>query len=533
MNNLVYNLPKYIKFIFKKDKVKLIVWTLALVLYGVGFVPIFQGILDTSTSSQVIVDTMKNPAMIAMVGPVFVEDAYTIGSIYANYMLVFSAIIAATMNIFIIANNTKKDEEYGASELLLSLPLGRYSILAGNLIIAFILNLIILLATAFGMVAISAEIGLKGAFIFSSAIYGFGFLFACITALFSQIFTRYRSVLTYSFLTLFVFYLIRAIGDVSLELLSYISPLGLITRTENFVNDYTWPLVLLLVEILLVLGITFVLAKNRDLGSGLVAEKSGKTKASPLLRGVKTFAFKLSRNSIIIWSLVIFVFSAMYGSVFGDLENYITTSELLRNMFTIDGPNSITEQFIALLMVIMSMISTIPSLTILHRILSEEKKGYSEQILTKEVSRFHYLISFFIISILASVLFQVLVALGFWSVGSIYLESIPSLTTFLISALIYLPAIWLMVGISILLIGFAPKFAWINYLFLGYNFMIVYMGRLLDFPQILEDLTPFGNVVQYPLEALTWTSSLVMLGLFVVFSVVGFIGYRKRDLRNG
>lgn len=532
MKHLFYNTGSIIGFILKKDKIKILIWIIALIAYAVGFVPVFQGILDTSSNPQVLVDTMKNPAMIAMVGPVFVEDSYTIGSIYANYMMVFSALIAGAMNIFIVSSNTRKDEELGRTELLRALPVGRLSNLSASLTIAFFANLILLLATAIGMYFISPDIYLKGAIIFSAGIYGYGFLFACIVSLLGEIFTNNRAVMGAGFFLLFLSYILRAVGDVSMEALSLVSPLGLVTRTENFVNDYIWPFWILLLEIILVALLSFFFAKNRDLGSGLIPERKGKSSASVFLSGIKTFAFRINRSGFLIWALVIFIFSGMYGSVFGDLENYINSSDLLKNMFNVQGVHSLTEQFISLLMVIMAIITTIPSLAFLHRIISEEHKGLSEEILTKPVSRYEYLFSFFIISICTAFILQVLVALGFWSVGRIYLENIPTLEIFIKAALLYVPAIWLMIGVSTFLIGITPRFAWLNYIFLCYNFVIVYLGDMLDFPDILGDLTPFGNVVSYPLEEITWGASILMTVLFILLSAAGFIGYRKRDLMN-
>lgn len=89
-----------------------------------------------------------------------------------------------------------------------------------------------------------------------------------------------------------------------------------------------------------------------------------------------------------------------------------------------------------------------------------------------------------------------------------------------------------MIGVSTFLIGITPRFAWLNYIFLCYNFVIVYLGDMLDFPDILGDLTPFGNVVSYPLEEITWGASILMTVLFILLSAAGFIGYRKRDLMN-
>ena len=65
----------------------------------------------------------------------------------------------------------------------------------------------------------------------------------------------------------------------------------------------------------------------------------------------------------------------MYGSVLGDLEGYINSSDMIMQMLKFMPNFSLTEQFVSLLMVIMSMISTIPVLLFTNKIISDEKKA--------------------------------------------------------------------------------------------------------------------------------------------------------------
>ncbi len=531
MKNLLHNTSLILKFILKRERLRQTLWILVFSFSLIVFVPVFENIINTSSDIQVLIDTMKNPAMVAFIGPVFVEDFYTAGSMYANYMLLFSVMIIAVMNIFLVATHTREDEEKGRLELLRSLPVGKYSNVAAILIIAIISNFLIGLITALGFYFILPEsITIIGAAVFGLSLFVVGNLFAAITFLFSQITVSNRTTISLSFLTLFVFYILRAMGDMDDNILSYLSPLGLILKTENFVNDYFYPLWIILAESVVLFLIGFLLGKDRDLGSGIIPEKSGRKNASPLLSGIGTFSFRILRTQIIIWTLVILIFAGMYASVFGDLEGYIDSSEMIRDMFIVGGDYSLTDQFISLLMIIMSMIATIPVLVFVHRTISEEKEKFTEEILAKPVSRFKYLSSFFIIGVVMAIVFQICTAVGFYYVGQYFLETIPSLNTFLTSALVYVPAILVMLGISVAIIGLFPKYTWINYLYLGYTFVAVYFGKILDLPEILAKVTPFGNVVKYPLEELEMTSSIILIGIFVVLSVVGFLGYRKRDL---
>lgn len=531
MNNLFYNTSSLIKFILKKEKLKTPIYIITMAMFLVFIVPVFQNILDTSDDMTIIVETMKNPAMISTVGPVFVEDSYTVGSIYANYMTVFIGLIHGAWNILFISSHTRKDEELGRLELINSFPVGRLSNLTSTLIVSFLINLLLSLITGIGFYFISSgEMEIKGIIIFGLSLGGFGFLFSLITAFFSQITTTSRGTNTLSFLTLVVVYLLRAIGDVSVEVLSLISPLGLITRTENFVNDYFWPLGVLLVEIILIAVASYYFSYNRDLGGGLIKERKGRIEGSKILSGIYTFTFRLLRSQIFIWIVVIMVFSGMYGAVFGDLENYLKSSELIRNMLVIDSDHSLTDQFISMLMLVMSMISAVPVLIFINRIISEEKNSYSEIILTKPVSKINYLGSFYIISVFSAVVFQLIIAGTFYGIGKNYLEDIPSLQTFIISAINYIPPILITLGISVLLIGLIPKFHWLSYVYLGYTFVVVYLGRLLDFPEILEKITPFGYVSNYPLEEIDKRALIIQLGIFVIMSIIGFVAYRNRDV---
>lgn len=531
MNKYFSNLSLYTKFILKKEKINIILYTLLMSVFMVVLVPVFENILETSSNMQVLIETMKNPAMIAMVGPVFVGDSYTTASMYGNYMTVFTGIILAIWNILFVTKHLRNDEELGRLELVRTNSVGKLSNITAVLFIAFLVNLLTFILMVFGFYFISSgSMPLEGNINYSLATCGFAFLFAVISALFSQISSTARIANSLSFITLFVVYIMRAIGDVSVDSLSYLSPLGLVSKAQSFVNDYYWPLIIIILEILVLIAITYLLAYKRDLGEGLVKEKQASANLSPLVRGVTSFVFKLQKTQIIIWSLVIFSFASMYGSVLGDLEGYINSSEMLKNMLQIDSEFSLTEQFVSLLVIIMSMISALATIAIFNRISDEESKNLSEEILTKPVSRINYLLSFIIVAVVCAIIFQILIALGFWLVGKNYLVDIPDLSTFFVATINFLPAILLSISIAILAFGISPKLSWLGYLFLGYSFLVVYIGRLFNFPKIMEKISPFGFTPTYPTEELNLSINIILLALSIIISLVGITIYRKRDI---
>lgn len=532
MNQTFLNTLPLTKFILKRDRIRLILWVLLLTVFCVGLVPVFQDIILKGADMTITVEMMKNPAIIAMVGPVYGETNYTVGAAYGNYMLVFSVMIAAVMNIFLITRHTRHDEELGRLEVIRSLPVGRLSNLASAMNAALFVNLLLSILTTLGLYAVRGE----GMSLLGCAVFGFsmgivGLVFAGITAFFCQLTANNRTAMGLSFLSLFVFYILRAIGDTGVEALSMVSPLGIVLRTENFVNDYLWPLILLVVIAVGMFGISFYLAHKRDLGQGLIAEKPGKKHASKLLSSPMGLALRLSRTFIIVWGLTLFSFAAMYGSVFGDLEGYIGGSEVLSQIFnTQEGTATLTEQFIVLLIAIMSLITTVPLVSFVNRIVSQERDGVTEHILSKAVSRTSQVMAYLVPTLIIGIVYQLISAYGFWVVGSQVLDTVPSLGTFVIASLAYLPAIWCFVGIALLLIGYLPERSFLSYVYLGYAFLSIYFGRLAAFPEWTRQLTPFGFIAQYPLQEITLTPLVVLTVVSILFIIVGIYGYRNRDM---
>lgn len=521
------------RLILRRDRVRLPIWVLGLAAFCVALVPVFAELLVGETDGRVMAAMMENPAMVAIVGPVYGAENYTTGASYGNMMLVFSVMIAGVMSIFLVARHTRQDEEQGRMEVIRSLPVGRLAGLASTLLVALVANALLALFTGVGLYVLREDgMGLSGCLLFGAALGVIGLFFAAATAVFCQCTANNRTALGLSLGLLFVLYMLRAAGDMGTEVLSLLSPLGLILRIQSFVNDYWWPAWVVLGLSLALAALAFALARVRDLGRGLVPEKPGRRHASRLLNSPFGLAGKLLRTSIIVWGITIFVLAAMYGSVFGELESFIDSNDMLKMIFAQTPGFTLTEQFISLMMVIMTMIAAIPLLSFAGRVAGEEKNGHTEHLLGRAVSRPAQMAAWLLPAFIMSVVLQLLSALGFWSVGSMVLDTTPSLGTFLVSAFSYLPALWVLLGFSMALTAFAPNLVALCYAWLGYTFFSIYLGTIAGLPDWLKKLTPFGYIPQYPLEELELLPLAVLTAIAAALAAVGFIGYRRRDMRT-
>lgn len=530
---LHYNNKKLAKLILRRDRIRIPVWLISILAMTWIIPPTFVDMYRSAAERQIMAETMKNPAMIAMVGPGYGFDNYTIGAMMGNMMLLFTIVAVAMMNIFFVVRHTRKDEEGGRIEMIRSLSVGRLSNLSATMLVAVGINIILALLSGIGLYALGIEsMDFQGSMLYGVSLGVSGILFAAIAALFVQLCTTARGAMTYSFAFLGVAYLLRATGDVSSEILACISPLGLILRTEVYVNNDWWPALVLILLSIIVTAVAFYLNSIRDLGEGFIPARPGRKTASHFLQSPIGLAFRLLKTTLIGWAIGMFILGASYGSVLGDLEGFLANNEMFKQMLASGGDFSMTEQFIGMLMSVISICATVPILLAILKLKTEENRHRSEALFARAVSRTRLMSGYLIISFLSSLLMNFFAALGMWAAAASVMEQPISFKTLFLASMVYLPAIWVMIGVAVFLIGFYPKGAGITWIYLGVSLFVVYFGKILQLPDWLAKTSPYGNIPAYPVEEIEPLKLIVLSILAIVFTVAGYVGYCRRDIQG-
>ena len=256
MSEKFNNTLNLIKHIFKREWKITLIWLIILIGLTLGVATVFSDLYGNAADRMGMAETMSNPAMVALIGPSYGLDNYTNGIMYTQMMLLFSIIAVAIMNIFLVIRYTRKDEEGGRLEVVRSLPVGKLSDLFATMIVCISINLILALISGLGLYFLNIEsMSLTGSLLYGTSLGVSGILFGGVTALFSQMSSTSRGSLGYSFIFLGIAYIIRAIGDVSIEALSFISPLGIVMRIEAYASNYWWPIIILLALSVIIFGI--------------------------------------------------------------------------------------------------------------------------------------------------------------------------------------------------------------------------------------------------------------------------------------
>jgi len=95
---------------------------------------------------------------------------------------------------------------------------------------------------------------------------------------------------------------------------------------------------------------------------------------------------------------------------------------------------------------------------------------------------------------------------------------------------VYLPAVWLLTGIVVLLFGYLPRAATLAWGFLVAFFLLDDLGALLSLPAWIRDLSPFSHIPKLPGATMSWMPVVILTLLAGVLLAAGAQRFRNRDL---
>jgi ABC-2 type transport system permease protein len=89
---------------------------------------------------------------------------------------------------------------------------------------------------------------------------------------------------------------------------------------------------------------------------------------------------------------------------------------------------------------------------------------------------------------------------------------------------------WLMVGLTIALVGLVPRWAGASWAILAACVVAGFLGAVLHLPSWLQNLSPFERVPQLPAQSLTLLPLVVISAVAAGFTLAGLFGLRRRDI---
>lgn len=522
-----------IRFGLRRDRVRIPVWILALSLGTLSTAGEFTTLYSTAKERATAVSSMDSPAALAMTGPRHYLDDYNIGAMMGHQLLGFMAVLVGLMSVLIVTRHTRNEEETGRAELVRSTVVGHHAHLASALVVATVANLALAALLTLSVLSTGVEgIGTGEALLYGLAHAAVGLVFAGVAAVTVQITAHTRGASGMALAVIGVAYVLRASGDVGNDALSWLSPIGWAQRTYVFVDNRWWPLLLCLALAALTAAAGFVLSTRRDVGAGLRSARLGRRTASDALTRPIGFALRLHRATLLGFAAGLFVMGVMYGSILGEAADMMKDIEQVQEALAKIGGASVAESFASMVMVVVAVVAAVYVVMATLRPRAEESAGRAEPLLATGLSRDRWVGSHVAVALAGGTALLLVAGLGFGLAGAASVGDGGLVLRLVGAALAYAPGLWVTVGVAVALFGWYPRAGAAAWIVPVYAFLVGYLGSILQFPDWMNNLSPFGHVPKLPAADMSWTPLLVLTAVAAGLIWLGLAGFRRRDLET-
>jgi ABC-2 type transport system permease protein len=519
-----------VRFILRRNRVRLAVWFLVLVVLYQYIVSYYRTIFTTQKSLDEFAAVSDTPGIKALTG--LSPAAHTLGGAVWTKGWMSVVLALAIGVVFLVTRSGRADEELGRTELLRSRVLGVHAYSVASWLVNGAMSVAVGLGIA--LVSIGGHLdpvgsGVVGSLALGASVTGVGLVGLGVGAVAGQVSSTSRGANSLGATVLVVVYVMRMAGDLGNGVLTWASPIGWGQRMQPYAGNRWWPFALLVVLAVLLLAVAAWLEARRDLGAGLVPERAGRSSAPVRYATPIGLALRLQRNPIIGWTAAIVLGGLMFGSVVQAMTTLLTDA----------GPNAENllrgtgvTALLALLVSVMALVTVIFALQSTVTLRSDEASGMIEPQLAGALSRWRWALQRLLIPAVWS---AVLLLIGGYLVGTVYGASIHDASQggrLAMAALAYWPAVMVFVGFAVLLWGYVPRLAIpVAWGVMVAMWFLTMFGEVFGLPQWLLDALPLAATPYRPLEAMSWTPLVAMALVAAGLTWSGIDRFARRDLQ--
>ncbi|MFI6574338.1 ABC transporter permease [Nocardiopsis sp. NPDC050513] len=519
-----------IRFILRRDRVRMTVWTLSLSGMLAMTVPTLAEMFAEPEQRAARAAVMETPTGIVFGGPGYGLDDYGLGAMVANEMTMSLLVALAVMSVLHVVRHTRAEEESGRAELLRANVLGS----SAQMTAALATNALVCGAVGALLTLVMVGNGLAAAdsVAFGGGIALAGITFGAITAVCAQVSEHARGASGLAFLVVGVLFMFRVVGDIAERggsAPSWFSPFAWAQQTRMFDDLRWWPLALYALVIAVLFAAAYSLAGRRDLGAGLVTTKPGPAGASPLLNGVFALHLRQQRTSIIVWTAAVALFALSFGTLVSEIDAMVEQNPELLARMGLDAAN-MADGFLGMLVLYVVMAAAAFAVLSVLRTRAEENAGRAELTLAAAVGRIRWMGTAVLVSALAATLMLLMGGLAMGLGAGLVTEDTDWIRTVAEAGAAQAPVVLLFVGLTTLFLGTAPRLVGLVWAWYGYGLVVAVFGILMDLPDWMLDAGPFQILAQLPAEEFDAAPFVLVLLAATAATAVGLGGFRRRDL---
>jgi len=515
------------RFIVRRDRVRIMLWVASIVALVALMAASIKGLFPTQAAlDQAAAASYGNAAVIAFNGPA--QGLNTVGGEVAFQVGAMGLVVVALMSVLMIGSLTRGEEESGRLEMLRSLPVGSHAPTAAAALTVAAMNVAVGALVALALLA--QHLPLVGSLTFGVSFTLTGLVFTGVALVTAQVTENTRVVYGTAGAILGASFVLRAVGDIGDGTLSWFSPIGWAQKTRPFAGERWWPFLIILAVTGCLVAATGALSARRDVGGGLVQPRPGRPSASRSLGHPLGLALRLQRGSLIGWSVGLLCAGLGYGSMANSVDSFVRNNKALTDVLASAGGGSLTDSYLATSFGFLALVGTGFAVQSTLRLRTEELSLHAEPLLATPVSRWRWAMSHLTVAFGGSVVVLAVAGLSVgvgYSLGGGDLTLLPRLIG---AAVVYAPAMWLLVGLTVALVGLTPRAAVAIWAVLAICLVLGLLGKALKLPGWLMTISPFQHVPQLPAADLNVLPLVVLTALAAALTWAGLSGLHRRDI---
>jgi ABC-2 type transport system permease protein len=241
---------------------------------------------------------------------------------------------------------------------------------------------------------------------------------------------------------------------------------------------------------------------------------------------------RVHRGSLAGWATGFVAFGALTGGIAASAGDLINGSPQLAQIINrLGGAGLLIDTFLAALGAYAGLLAGAYAISTVLRMHAEETAERVSPILATAVGRARWLSGHLMFALGGAVLLLVLCGVVTGVVHGIRIGDVPSgVGKGLIAMGIQIPPVLLMGALAMGIYGWWPRLSAVAWIALGFALVFGLLGRVLQLPQLLLDLSPYTHMPTLPGGEMRWLPIIVELVVAAAVVTAGIVGFRRRDV---
>lgn len=455
-------------------------------------------------------------------------DLTTVGGITTNEVGFMGLLLIPVMGVLLAVGLSRREEDAGRTELVTSGTVGRLAPLLGAAAVAAASCLLMGLLSLAGLLV--AGLPAAGSTLYAALLTAYGLCWVGVGLLAAEVASGTRTAVGLGLGAAFAVFVARAAVDASGTDAPWLTPMSWLPEAQPYGARRVWPVLALVAVGLFAAAGAARMSQRRDLGGGLVAERSGPAVAGRSLGSATGLAWRRARGSVVAWLTGLVVWGAALGTLADDMTQVVNSNPQLLAALGVDrGEDLVT----ALAAALSALAACALEVQVAGRLGTEEESGRLGLLLSTRLTRVRVWGGFASVALAGGLAALAVHAVALGLGAQVATGDTETLGTALGAAAALSVPVLAVGALAFAARALVPRVAAVVWALVGWGALVTFLGETLDLPTWARRLSPVEAVGRVPIEDPSATALLVLSVTTVALLELAQLAVRRRDLLAG